>query len=612
MLRIELAILISHDMMYNNDSKILRLILWSCSCMYVIREFALQSNRFLHATPCFFNSTSLLLLIIMSTKSSTSSSSDNSAADSLCKYHNPYFGSGCKSGSRCEYKHLKAKDFIGFCTRTNKENKPNNSTRNTFRSAIDLLKKGKPQKAVKKFEKIIKSCPYDELYNMWFARCHEELENLEEAEFFYRRSISIQPKFATAHGRYAEFSWHKLRNIKQANVHFQKSLQNKENHVTHRHYAQFLEQEFSDYKKSQFHFERCLELSPNDHGAHHSYAIVLQKMNSDIHKIRYHYDQSIKLYDCANIHYSYALYLKNIKANQDALKHFRICLQYDVYNATYHFQCGLFLYQELKCIQDGLVHLNNACNLAPRDKLYKSTLAKMSGNTIQNVYKKRTESADNGRNNITANSSWGSVQKHDESTDNKCESPQKQSFLNAATTDNSLCDDFDEYFHMDGTHVDEVQNGVKGKHQCEIEFERFIKEKIALGPIGQVYVERFNKKQINDIRLLEFVDAAFLKTEIGMNVLHSRMMLKKIDEFKRDMTVFANWLKQLGLYDEYFGTFEMNGVITFDLFYHHAKNIQSIADMIGKQNLLDAMYLFHNTPKQSRQNALGESSKFVL
>ena len=46
-----------------------------------------------------------------------------------------------------------------------------------------------------------------------------------------RKSISIQPTFATPHGSYTEFSWHKSNNIKQANVHFQKPLQNKENNV---------------------------------------------------------------------------------------------------------------------------------------------------------------------------------------------------------------------------------------------------------------------------------------------------------------------------------------------------------------------------------------------
>ena len=88
---------------------------------------------------------------------------------------------------------------------------------------------------------------------MWFARCHEELGHFEDAEFYYRKSIAIQPKFATAHGRYAEFSWHKLNNIKQAKVHFEKSLKNKENHVTHR---------FVNY--SLFHFGDVLDCIIDD------------------------------------------------------------------------------------------------------------------------------------------------------------------------------------------------------------------------------------------------------------------------------------------------------------------------------------------------------------
>ena len=597
--------------------------------------------------------------------SSTNSDTDNKLtsfenANNVCKYYNPYFGNGCKSGEKCKFKHMKAKEFIGFCTRINKENKPSNTTRNIFRSAIDLLKKGKADKAVKKFEKIIKTCPFDELYNMWFARCHEELNNLQEAEFYYRRSISIQPKFATAHGRYAEFSWHKLNNIKQANVHFQKSLQNKENHVTHRHYAQFIEQKFNDYKKSQYHFERCLELSPNDHGAHHSYAIVLQKMNANTDKIRYHYDESIKLYDCANIHYSYALYLKNINENKDALKHFQACLEYDGYNAMYHFQFGLFLIQNIGAIDDGLIHINNACNLKPNDQLYQEMYAKLKANKNKKVYRKKSQESigvdrnkviiadqtkSNTNNIITAKSHWGQNNKNNnnnkdhnnnnkinqspvsipnqqkrlnyrEITAKKCEIPleqqQQQTSHHQFNHDQHELDrQFDEYLQIEPrNNLESIIS--KCRHQCEIEFERFVKEKVVSGPAGQYYVDRFNEKKINDIRLIEFIDYTFLKTEIGMNELHIRMMLKKVEKFKKDVVIFRSWLHSLKMYDEYYEKFEMNGIVTFELFYHYIISAQDIIDLFGKQNLIDAMYLFDNTPKQNRQNALREQSNYAL
>ena len=93
--------------------------------------------------------------------------SDRLDVDNICKYYNPYFGNGCKINEKCKYKHLKAKEFIGFCTRINKQNKSNNKIRNEFRMSIDLLKWGKANQAIKKFEKIIATCPYDELYNMW-------------------------------------------------------------------------------------------------------------------------------------------------------------------------------------------------------------------------------------------------------------------------------------------------------------------------------------------------------------------------------------------------------------------------------------------------------------
>ena len=395
--------------------------------------------------------------VVASSHSPSSPSSVDSTDSSICKYYNPYFGDGCKSKNKCKFKHLKAKEFMNYCTRYNKDKgKPDNNTRNTFRSAIDLLKKGKADKALKKFEKIIKSCPWDELYNMWFARCHEELNNIQEAEFYYRRSIAIQPKFATALGRYAEFSWHKLGNVKQADIHFQKSLQNKENHVTHRHYAQFIEQKFNDYKKSQYHFERCLSLEPNDHGAHHSYAIVLQKMNADPKKIRFHYEEAIRLYDSANIHYSYALYLKNIKQNKEALKHYQICLEFDGYNAMYHFQFGLFLYQNMGLMEDGLVHINNACTLNANDKVYRQTLEKLHANKHNNVYKNK-----------------------------KKELRLTDEYKNC----DNLATDFAEYLHIGPP--DQMLKKSKERHQCEIEFERFVMEKVCPGPAGMLFIHSF-------------------------------------------------------------------------------------------------------------------------
>ena len=479
----------------------------------------------------------------------------------------------------------------------------------------------------------MRKCPFDELYNMWFARCHEELDNFADAEFYYRRSIAIQPKFATAHGRYAEFSWHKLKNIKQANVHFEKSLANKENHVTHRHYAQFLEQNFNDYDKAQFHFERCLQLSPKDHGAHHSYAIVLQKMKADSGRIRFHYDTSISLYDCANVQFSYALYLKNVELKQAALDHFRRALQYDPRNAMYHYQCGLFLFESLAMASEALVHVQNACALAPNDKLYKEMYCKLveeakriraeklSPRQVGGAYDQRSEI-------ITANSHWGSPPErlgsisglHDQQSSSSkvsnldiprlCETAQMDEVEKQSVLMNEEFKQLDVAIADQGNAVSPPL--LQPRHQCELEFDRFIHEKIASGSVGQEYIRVFISKQINDIRVLEFVDESFLKNEIGMNDLHIRMMLKKVDKFKRDMNIFANWLLSLSLYDEYFDCFEMNGMLTFGLFHHYIKNAQSLADMIGKENLVDALYLFDNTPKQNRQNALGEHTHFVM
>ena len=124
-----------------------------------------------------------------------------------------------------------------------------------------------------------------------------------------------------------------------------------------------------------------------------------------------------------------------------------------------------------------------------------------------------------------------------------------------------------------------------------IEFERFVKERVVSGPAGQYYVDRFNEKKINDIRLIEFIDYTFLKTEIGMNELHIRMMLKKVEKFKKDVVIFRSWLHSIKMYDEYYEKFEINGIVTFELFYHYIITAQDLIDLFGKQNLIDAIFV---------------------
>ena len=133
-----------------------------------------------------------------------------------------------------------------------------------------------------------------------------------------------------------------------------------------------------------------------------------------------------------------------------------------------------------------------------------------------------------------------------------------------------------------------------------------------INKIGQYYVNRFNEKQINDIRLIEFIDHLFLANEIQMNTLHIRMMLKKIEKFKQDMKMFSNWLHSLRLYDEYYEIFEKNGILTFELFYHYIQAVENIIDLFGKQNLIDAMYLFDNTPKQNRKDSFRDRNNYIL
>ena len=97
----------------------------------------------------------------------------------------------------------------------------------------------------------------------------------------------------------------------------------------------------------------------------------------------------------------------------------------------YHFQFGLFLVQNIDAIDDGLIHINNACNLKPNDQLYQEIYAKLKANKSKKVYRKKSQEStvadrnkviadqttSNTNNIITAKSHWGQSSKNNKKKD---------------------------------------------------------------------------------------------------------------------------------------------------------------------------------------------------
>eukprot|EP01083_Nonionella_stella_P167357 562263_1 len=270
---------------------------------------------------------------------------------SICKYHNPYFGTDCDKGikgSKCQFRHLPSAQFIRYCTKINKGYPFSTADREMSNIARTLLHDGKASQAIKKYNQLIKIHPVCANIEYRIGLCHEHMHNLDYAGVHYRRAISINPNISSFHRDYANYLYTTTKNIEHSQYHFEEALRLLRDDadasaikrvITHQQYASFLSNELHNYDKAQLHYEQALERCDECLNCyapryalcidvHEGYATTLDCNHGDPHKIHYHFRAALALstqipgHKPFHTHYLYAVYLKKIGDTERSKYHF--------------------------------------------------------------------------------------------------------------------------------------------------------------------------------------------------------------------------------------------------------------------------------------------------
>eukprot|EP01084_Bolivina_argentea_P217659 369506_1 len=153
---------------------------------------------------------------------------------------------------------------------------------------------------------------------------------------------------------------------------------------------------------------------------------------------------------------------------------------------------------------------------------------------------------------------------------------------------------------MNDLNYNHAQNEEKENVSCVV-FKEWLKNNNLIQ-----YLDVFKAKKFADIRLIQFMDENSLKNDILSNTpfdsqIHYNFLLTKINELKKDIVEFKEWLKLIEM-EKYYNIFENNGIITKQMMIKNEKclNEKRIANLIG--NIVEAEFLFQALRHQSQNN----------
>lgn len=335
--------------------------------------------------------------------------------DSICPYYNPYFKCGCNqyfthnSGNKCKKRHLKESEFVKYCISTNKRSPVTNKYSSMFKRAREsVIERYNTYEhcsnGYKILSKLLLYRPLDGLYNLWMGRCYEKLNKYPEANYFYRKAIAIQPNDACYHGRYAQFSHFTLQSMKQAGIHYKKSLEIRQNlSAVHCNYGIWLVDIKCDYPLAIHHFKKCLQIFDGDEKCQLHYAKLLYKMKH-LSQAKKHFLKAMNYAAKLNkppfiwCLFHYAQLLKDMKNYSESAMYFnkcyvllekRKCNQYSTYDdlkqfAIMDFEYGLLLYYHMNERERGLQFITDAVNCDANNVIFQQKLIDIQ-NESQNI-----------------------------------------------------------------------------------------------------------------------------------------------------------------------------------------------------------------------------------
>lgn len=510
----------------------------------------------------------------------------------VCKFYNSYFKTGCVHGDKCSFRHLPQSAFSEYCRKLSIRKPLSTMEIHRFKIAQQHFRENRYQSARKIFGALCSKYPFHHDLNIWLARTHDKvfmetmnsksLQNIGCATYYYRRAISIEPHNAYTHGRYASSAYW-LGQHARCRVHFEKSLcLNNDISNVHRDYGHYLEHIQHRQYLAEKHYLKCLELCENDRDCRFYYANMLLKQQ----RYKEAQTQYQKAIDAPNtrlcVHLAFARCLKEMKKYKLSLKRYRVCLRLNPLNTAVLLEYGQLLCLEVGDYKEGLKHIRTSLNIRYRDET-KLVLDRMERKyaAILEQQKQSKIKRETGRRetrgstpNGTPRGTRGKVPvrintNFEDDDDQKCESPQSS----------------EETLKI-------AQRIRESEFERFMDFQSFLNDKVR----GE-YVAEFKRRKLNDIILLKIDTDAFVD-ELGIrNLLHSMLIKKRIDRFKREMDVFHDWLIRLRM-EETVNQFEKYGILTFEQFDHHIKSDADLKWLLGNRMgkhaeiIWNANYLF--------------------
>lgn len=128
------------------------------------------------------------------------------------------------------------------------------------------------------------------------------------------------------------------------------------------------------------------------------------------------------------------------------------------------------------------------------------------------------------------------------------------------------------------------------KDPCQIEFGRFLEERVKLNKQYPDLYQRFEKLGYDDVRSIVDIDNEVLKEEIGLKSLHCKAFIRKIKVFESEANIFREWLKkivsgnqQYSSMDGLIDRLENKGILTFEALYRYVFNKDDLINIIGRE-----------------------------
>eukprot|EP01084_Bolivina_argentea_P250809 420406_1 len=241
---------------------------------------------------------------------------------SICLFYNPYFKSGCRNGTNCDFVHLNETQYAKYCQQMNKQNRPTYHAKKAYKKCKQLIRKRQYGQSIEILSELEFDYPFNEQIYALMAKCYSNSNYKTEAKSSYQKLISICPSNPIHHNNYSMFLYRKLRNYKYAKKHFLTSFKLMPNHkssssaaITHGLMAKFLYEAEYNISQSQHHFEISLTLNVDNPKSHYNYAMLLYNIGY-LNDAEYHFEQSISFNSKGKFlwhHFNYALLLKDIE-----------------------------------------------------------------------------------------------------------------------------------------------------------------------------------------------------------------------------------------------------------------------------------------------------------